>query len=58
VGTRSTVVGVYWMDESGQRAESALYQVARMRDGRIVQLDDYRSRKRALKAARKTQRPR
>jgi ketosteroid isomerase-like protein len=40
------------MDESGQRAESALFQVAHMRDGRIVELDDYRTRKRALKAAK------
>lgn len=41
------------MHENGERAESALFQVARTHDGRIVQLDDYRTRKRALKAAKK-----
>ena len=46
------VVGVYWMDAGGARAEPALFQVARTRDGRIVRLDDYRNRERALKAAR------
>jgi hypothetical protein len=47
------VVGVYWIDEGGARAEPALFQVARTSDGHIVRLNDYRSRERALKAARR-----
>jgi hypothetical protein len=41
-----TVVGVYWMDAAGRRAEPALFQVARTSAGRIIRLDDYRSRER------------
>ena len=39
------------MDEDGRRADPALFQVARLRDGRIASLRDYRERDRALRAA-------
>jgi hypothetical protein len=37
----------------GERGEPFLFQVANLHDGRIVHLRDYRTRRRALAAAKK-----
>ena len=46
------MVGVYWIDDAGRRAEPLVFQVVTMRDGQIAHVQDYRKRERALKAAR------
>jgi hypothetical protein len=46
------VVGVYWVDVHGERGKPFLFQVATVDDGRIVHLHDYRTRRRALAAAK------
>ena len=48
----TAVVGVYWIDDAGERADPLLFQLVAMRDGQIVHMQDYRTRERALKAAR------
>lgn len=52
VGLGAASIGVYWIDDSGARRERLLFQVATLRDARIARLQGYRTRKRALKAAR------
>jgi hypothetical protein len=51
-GPGTVVVGVYWIDDAGQRREPLLFQLVTMRDGQVTHIQDYRKRERALKAAR------
>ena len=50
-GERATVVGVYWISNEGERREPVVFQVVEMRNGKIAQIQDYRKRASALKAA-------
>ena len=50
-GERGTVVGVYWITDNGERREPLGFQVVETRGGRIAHIQDYGTRKRALKAA-------
>ena len=52
VSPSAAVVGVYWIDDAGQRADPLLFQLVAMRDGQIAHMQDYSKRERALKAAR------
>ena len=43
------VVGLQWRDSDG-RETTELFQVVRLREGKIVDMDDYRDRHKALSA--------
>jgi hypothetical protein len=48
----TAVVGVYRIDDKGQRQEPLIFQLVTMHEGQITLMQDYRKRDRALKAAR------
>lgn len=50
-GEYALVVGVYWVADADAE-EPALYQVVRVRNGRIAGIQDFRRHERALRAAR------
>ena len=52
VSPSTAVVGIYWIDDAGQRGDPLLFQLVAMRDGQIAHMQDYRKREGALKAAR------